>query len=135
MTQTYENAMAEAFPAADAGVQPFGSRVLVQIRTPKTKTASGIIIDSGSRDTEKWNTQVAKVISHGPVAYRNRNTLEPWPEGSWAKPGDYVRVPKYGGDRWEVQLKNGESALFVIFNDLDIIGRVEGDPLAIRAFI
>ncbi len=135
MTQTYENAMAEAFPAADAGVQPFGSRVLVQIRTPKTKTASGIIIDSGSRDTEKWNTQVAKVISHGPVAYRNRNTLEPWPEGSWAKPGDYVRVPKYGGDRWEVQLKNGESALFVIFNDLDIIGQVEGDPLAIRAFI
>ena len=135
MTQTYENAMAEAFPAADAGVQPFGSRVLVQIRTPKTKTASGIIIDSGSRDTERWNTQVGKVISHGPVAYRNRNTLEPWPEGSWAKPGDYVRVPKYGGDRWEVPLKSGETALFVIFNDLDIIGRVEGDPLAIRAFI
>lgn len=135
MIQTCENAMAEAFPAADAGVQPFGSRVLVQIRTPKTKTASGIIIDSGSRDTEKWNTQVAKVVSLGPVAYRNRNTLEPWPEGGWAHPGDYVRVPKYGGDRWEVPLPNGESALFVIFNDLDIIGRVEGDPLAIRAFI
>lgn len=135
MTETYENMMAEAFPAANAGVQPFGSRVLVQIRTPKTKTASGIIIDSGSRDTEKWNTQVARVVSHGPVAYRNRNTLEPWPEGSWAHPGDYVRVPKYGGDRWEVPLPNGESALFVIFNDLDIIGRVEGDPLAIRAFI
>lgn len=135
MTTTSENAMAEAFPAADAGVQPFGSRVLVQIRTPKTKTASGIILDNGSRDAEKWNTQVAKVISHGPVAYRNRNTLEPWPEGSWAHPGDYVRVPKYGGDRWEVPLSNGESALFVIFNDLDIIGKVEGDPLAIRAFI
>jgi co-chaperonin GroES (HSP10) len=127
--------MAEAFPTADAGVQPFGSRVLVQIRTPKTKTASGIIIDNGSRDTEKWNTQVAKVVSHGPVAYRNRNTLEPWPEGGWAHPGDYVRVPKYGGDRWEVPLPDGSTALFVIFNDLDIIGRVEGDPLAIRAFI
>ena len=135
MTETYENMMAEAFPAANAGVQPFGSRVLVQIRTPKTKTASGIIIDSGSRDTEKWNTQVAKVVAHGPVAYRNRNTLDPWPEGTWARPGDYVRVPKYGGDRWEVPLPDGESALFVIFNDLDIIGRVEGDPLAVRAFI
>ena len=135
MTQTYEDALAEAFPAVDAGIQPFGSRVLVQIRTPKTKTSSGIIIDTGSRDTEKWNTQVAKVVSHGPVAYRNRNTLEPWPEGGWAHPGDYVRVPKYGGDRWEVQTPTGESALFVIFNDLDIIGKVEGDPLAIRAFI
>jgi hypothetical protein len=61
--------------------------------------------------------------------------MDPWPEGSWCTPGDYVRVPKYGGDRWEVPLSNGESALFVIFNDLDIIGQVTGDPLAIRAFI
>lgn len=135
MAKTYEDALAEAFPAVDAGIQPFGSRVLVQIRTPKRMSSGGIIIDTGSRDTEKWNTQVAKVISHGPVAYRNRNNLEPWPEGSWAHPGDYVRVPKYGGDRWEVPMPDGESALFVIFNDLDIIGKVEADPLSIRAFI
>jgi co-chaperonin GroES (HSP10) len=107
----------------------------VQIRTPRTKTASGIIIDNGSRDTEKWNTQVARVVSVGALAFKNRNTMDPWPEGSWCTPGDYVRVPKYGGDRWEVPLSNGESALFVIFNDLDIIGQVTGDPLAIRAFI
>ena len=130
-----EDALREAFPPADPGITPFGSRVLVQIRTPKTKTASGIIIDNGSRDTEKWNTQVARVVSVGALAFKNRNSMEPWPEGSWCGPGDYVRVPKYGGDRWEVPLDNGESALFVIFNDLDIIGQVTGDPLAIRAFI
>ena len=135
MTAISENALAEAFPSAAPGVQPFGSRVLVQIRTPKTKTASGIIIDSGSRDTEKWNTQVALVISVGPLAFKSRNTQEPWPEGAWCKAGDFVRVPKYGGDRWEVPTQSGDAALFVIFNDLDIIGRVEGDPLAIRAFI
>ncbi len=129
------DAMREAFPEANPGIVPFGSRVLVQIRTPKTKTASGIIIDNGSRDTEKWNTQVARVVSVGALAFKNRNTMDPWPEGSWCGPGDYVRVPKYGGDRWEVPLANGESALFVIFNDLDIIGQVTGDPLAIRAFI
>jgi hypothetical protein len=28
-----------------------------------------------------------------------------------------------------------ESAMFVIFNDLDIIGQVTSDPLAIKAFI
>lgn len=128
-------ALIEAFPDADPGITPFGSRVLVQIRSPKTKTASGIIIDNGSRDTEKWNTQVAKVISVGALAFKNRNTMDSWPEGSWCKPGDYVRVAKYGGDRWEVPLPNGETALFVIFNDLDIIGQVTGDPLAIRAFI
>jgi co-chaperonin GroES (HSP10) len=132
---TSEDALKEAFPDADPGIQPFGSRVLVQIRTPKKKSAGGIIIDTGSRDTEKWNTQVAKVINIGPLAFKNRNTMESWPEGSWCATGDYVRVAKYGGDRWEVPLENGETAMYVIFNDLDIIGRVTGDPLAIRAFI
>lgn len=135
MTMTSEDALKEAFPDADPGIQPFGSRVLVQIRTPKKKSAGGIIIDTGSRDTEKWNTQVAKVINIGPLAFKNRNTMESWPEGSWCATGDYVRVAKYGGDRWEVPLENGETAMYVIFNDLDIIGRVTGDPLAIRAFI
>jgi co-chaperonin GroES (HSP10) len=124
-----------AFPIAEPGITPFGSRVLVQIRTPKQKTASGIIIDSGSRDTERWNTQVGKILAVGPLAFKNRNTMESWPEGSWCKEGDYVRVAKYGGDRWEVPLADGESALYVIFNDLDIIGQVVGDPLLIRAFI
>ncbi len=135
MTETSENALKEAFPAVDAGIQPFGSRVLVQIRNPKQTTASGIIIDAGSKDTEKWNTQVAKVIALGPLAFKNRNSMEPWPEGAWCQPGDFVRVAKYGGDRWEVPYAQHETALFVIFNDLDIIGRVTGDPLAIRAFI
>ena len=116
-----ENALAEAFPAVDAGIQPFGSRVLVQIRTPKRKTSGGIILDIGSRDTEKWNTQVAKVLSVGPLAFKNRNDMKPWPEGDWCKEGDFIRVAKYGGDRWEVPMENGESAMFVIFNDLAIL--------------
>lgn len=136
MTMTYENAMAEAFPAVDAGIQPFGSRVLIQIRTPKKKSNGGIIIDVGTQDTEKWNTQIGKVIALGPLAFKNRNDMKTWPEGEWCKAGEYVRVAKYGGDRWEVKVPGSdESAMFVIFNDLDIIGQVTGDPLAIRAFI
>ena len=130
-----KQSLAEAFPAVDAGVQPFGSRVLVQIRNPKQKTASGIILDTGSVDTERWNTQTAKVIELGPLAFHNRNTMEPWPEGQWCQPGEFVRVAKYGGDRWQVTGEDGQEGLFVIFNDLDIIGRVTGDPLAVKAFI
>jgi co-chaperonin GroES (HSP10) len=133
------NALLEAFPVVDAGVEPLGSRVLVQIRTPKTRTASGIIFHSESRDTEKWNTQVGKVIALGPLAFRNRDTMALWPEGYWVEPGEFIRCPKYGGDRWEVSLENNsednDSALFVIFNDLDIIGKVSGDPLAIKAYL
>ena len=27
--------------------------------------------------------------------------MQGWPEGSWCEVGDYIRVPKWGGDRWE----------------------------------
>jgi len=126
----------DAFPPCDPGVTPFGSRVLVQVRTPKSKTKGGIILTTETRETDLWNTQVAKVIGTGALAFRNRTTMEQWPEGGWCQPGDFVRVPKYGGDRWSVKTTDGEGeCLFVIFNDLDIIGAVTGDPLTVKAFI
>ena len=92
MTTTFENAMIEAFPAVNAGIQPFGSRVLIQIRTPKKVSRGGIILDTGTQDTEKWNTQVGKVISLGPLAFKNRNDMSPWPEGDWCTVGEFVRL-------------------------------------------
>ena len=130
----YEN-LDEAFPAVDPGVEPFGSRVLCQIRLAKKKTKGGIILTGDTKDTELWNTQVAKVIAVGSLAFKNRNTQEAWPEGSWCSAGDFVRVPKYGGDKWTVRLDEDREVIFVIFNDLDLIGRVTGDPLAMKAFV
>lgn len=126
----------EAFPSVDPGLKPFGSRVLVQIRTPKTKSAGGIILHSDTRETDLWNTQVARVIALGPCAFCNRDTLAQWPEGPWCVPGAFVRVPKYGGDRWWVPVPGrNEQAMFVLFNDLDLIGEVTCDPLSVVAFI
>ena len=125
----------EAFPACDPGVSPFGSRVLVQIRTAKKTTSGGIILVAESREIEHANTQVAKVVSVGSLAFKNRNTMESWPEGSWCVPGDFVRVPRYGGDRWTVKTSDDDEAVLVIFNDLDLVGKVTGDPLAIKAFL
>jgi len=128
----------EAFPVVDSGCAPLGGRVLVQFKqTPKKTTASGIILVEETKETEKWNTQVCKVIELGALAYRNRDTLELWAEGVWAAVGDYVRVPRWGGDRWEVPLgeDNKECALFAIFNDNEVISKVTGDPLKVKAFL
>lgn len=127
----------EAFPEVESGLVPFGDKVLVQIRTPMTRTKGGLYVPDESRETEQWNTQVAKVISLGPVAFMNRDTLQPWPEGAWVKPGMFVRCPKYGGDRWEVMVKDrpGEYAVFVVFRDVDLVGEVKGDPLAMIAYL
>lgn len=135
--QTHEDAMSFAFPDVDAEFKPYGSRVLAQIRRPKSVTDGGVLIPKESRETEKWNTQVAKVILLGPVCFKNRDTLEPWPEEDWCQAGAFCRVPKYGGDRWEVPDPGypDEPVLFAVFNDLDLLGEQTGDPLKVKAFI
>lgn len=134
-----EAALREAFPEVDPGAVPVGGRILVQWRqTIKKTTNSGIVLVEETKETEKWNNQVAKVIAMGPLAFKKRDTLEPWPEGSWVQVGDFVRLPKWGGDRWEVPFGNpedGETALFSVFNDHEVIAKVTGDPLKVRAFL
>ena len=127
----------EAFPAVDPGAKPLGARVLVQLRRTKKKTTSaGIILVEETREAEKWNNMVAKVIELGPLAFKKRDTMEPWPEGSWCQAGDYLRVPKWGCDRWEVPVPGEEEpALFMVLNDHEVIAKVTGDPLQMRAFV
>lgn len=129
--------IAWAFPSVDPGARPLGGRVLVQLRrTRKTVTSAGIILVEETKQSEKWNNMVAKVIENGPLAFKKRDSMEPWPEGSWCEPGDYIRVPKWGGDRWEVGVENEEEkALFMILNDHEVIAKVTCNPLEMRAFV
>jgi len=140
MSNDIEQTLEEAFPSIDPLMAPYGGRVLVQLRAVKEKvTASGIVLPEETKEAEKWNTQVGKVIAIGPLAFRKRDTMEPWPEGAWAQVGEYVRVPKWGGDRWEIDFidANGLNVkcLFTFFNDHELIGKVTGDPRDIKAFI
>lgn len=131
-----EAALESAFPKVDPGAVPVGGRILVQWRqTPRTTTKSGIVLVEETKETEKWNNQVAKVIAIGPLAFKKRDTMEPWPEGNWVEVGDFVRMPKWGGDRWEVPMGEDEVALFSIFNDHEVIAKVTGDPLKVKAFL
>jgi len=131
--------LAWAFPSVDPGAKPLGGRILVQLRrTKKRTTSAGIILVEETKETEKWNNMVAKVVAIGPLAFKHRDTMQAWPEGSWCEIGDYLRVPKYGGDRWEVPVPGQDeedSALFMILNDHEVIAKVTGDPLAMRAFL
>lgn len=123
-----------AFPSVDPGLEPLGGRVLVQLRRIKQTTDSGIILNNETRDYEKYNNQIAKIISLGPLAFKKRDNMEPWPEGTWAQPGDFVRVPKYNGDKYEVTIDEEpeEPVVFMILNDHELIGKITGDPMKNR---
>jgi co-chaperonin GroES (HSP10) len=126
----------DAFPSVDPGLEPYGSRVLIQLRRAKTRTASGIIVAPAARGVEHDLTQIARVVKVGPLAFKNRDKGVQWVEGAWAAPGEYVRVPQFGGDRWGVSIPNtDEFVTFVVFDDHDLIGKVTCDPLSVVAYI
>jgi hypothetical protein len=60
----------------------------------------------------------------------------PWKEGVWVEAGDFVRVPRWNGDRIQVPVKDSDEPItFVVFNDHELIAKVTGDPLAVRTYI
>ena len=128
-----------AFPDVSPGQKPYGGRVVVQLRRIKKTTASKIILVAETKETEKWQNMIGRVVEIGPLAFKNRETMESWPEGSWAQVGDYVRVPKWGGDRWERDVPNEEGnedpVLFMTINDHELIAKVTDDPLSFKAYV
>jgi co-chaperonin GroES (HSP10) len=139
MSNDIEQTLVEAFPEVDPLMAPYGARVLVQLRAVKERvTEAGLLLPEEVKETEKWNTMIGKVIAIGPLAFKKRDDMQPWPEGAWANVGDFVRVPKWGGDRWEIPFMVGDeehTALFSVFNDHEIIAKITSDPLMVKAFI
>ena len=125
-----------AFPEVTPGQSPFGGRIIVQLRRIKQKTAGKIILVEETKENEKWNTMIGKVVAVGPLAFKNRETMASWPEGSWAEIGDYVRVPRWGGDRWERPVPDDEDpVLFMTINDHELIAKVTDNPLSFKSFV
>jgi co-chaperonin GroES (HSP10) len=124
------------FPQIIPKVMPLGARILCQLMSTKKTTTSGIFLIEETKDTERWNNQVARVLAVGPLAFCNRDTGEPWKEGTWAEPGDFVIVPRWGGMRRTV--KNGaneDPIYFVTVNDHEVIERVYGNPLELETYV
>lgn len=131
--------LAWAFPNVKPGMDPFGGRVVIQLRRIKRKTAGKIILVEETKENEKWNNMIGKVVAIGPLAFKNRDTMQPWPEGTWAQVGDYVRVPKWGGDRWEIKVPGADDledpVLFMTLNDHELISKVTANPLSFKAYV
>lgn len=109
------------FPEVEPGATPCGNQILVQYRTLKSKTSGGIALIPDTQDFNNGNTQVAKLIKIGHIAFRNRTSGEEWKEGAWAKVGDIVITPRWGGFRFEVPIPDSDDvAIFATFEDFNV---------------
>lgn len=125
----------DAFPDIDPGYVPNGNRVIVQLRVLPEKTKGGIILTQASADQALYEEQIGRVVAIGSSAFHSQTTMTPWPEGEWYGVGDYVRVPKFGGDKTWTKISDDKKGLFILFFERDILGRITGNPLAIKGYI
>lgn len=142
-----DDELLKAFPDIDPGFEPFGTRIIVQLRCPRLYSPGGIKYPDEVIEAEMWNTQIGKVRAIGPLAFKNREKMTDWPEGSWASVGDYVRIPKFNQDKWfmeypikikglgSFEMDGVERVLFMLINDLDLLARKTGNPLEVKAYI
>ena len=126
MSMSKEQYVAEHFPDVECGVVPCGPKIVVQLRTVKEATASGILLAPATKEFNNGNTQLARVVKVGGIAFRDRSSGDTWKEGAWAEVGDLVIIPRWGGFRFEVPIPGAkESAIFAVFDDTNIQMRVE----------
>lgn len=155
--------IAQAFPEVEPGLKPYGTNVLCQIRHAKMFTSGGIKLPDEARSTEYYNTQVAKVVALGSMCFKTvkevrdgnggvKDVIVPWVQEPWFKLGDFVRLPKYGGDRFTVkfeynyeppaigsikreQITETSEVIFALFKTHEVLGLITADPRAIRAYL
>jgi co-chaperonin GroES (HSP10) len=128
----------EAFPAVDFGVKPLGSRLLIQLKAVKKASKGGIILVDETRETEKVQSLIGKVIAMGPLAFKSRDSATEWPEGAWCKVGDYVRIPRWSGDRFSIPhpTEPDEEISGQVLNDFECWATIDPDKvLTFRAFV
>ncbi len=128
----------EAFPECESGVTPLGARLLIQLKSIKKASKGGIILVEETRETEKAQSMIGKVISMGPLCFKNRETATEWPEGTWCAVGDYIRVPRWSGDRFTVPNSDDpeDQVSFQVLNDFEVWAKVKDDKvLDMRAFV
>lgn len=144
--ESYTDEIEWAFPDVAPAIYPCGMFILVQLSFPKKrKLVPGtgkngippkyILFPDEAVTSQQARSQTALVRALGPVAYRNRETMREWPEGSWCRPGKFIRTPMYGGDRIAVAVPGrdpSDEALFVLFRDQDCLSVITGDPLSIK---
>tara|TARA_R110002110_G_scaffold335381_1_gene546079 strand:+ start:394 stop:744 length:351 start_codon:yes stop_codon:yes gene_type:complete len=113
---------------ADNLPTPCGWKILIRKDKPKEKTAGGIILADQSIEAESYMNICAQVVKIGYLCWHDRETGVPWKGPKWAKPGDWVIVPKFTQFKMDIDDKE-----YRFINDDEIIAVVE-DPTVIKVY-
>lgn len=132
---TNSKELEECFPDVTIDMEPVADLICCQVKMPKEKIGSIILTDI-DKDYDRWNTMIARVVKMGPVAFKDPDTLKPWPEGQWVYIGDYVVIPKYGSVKFAKTISGRQDkCLFAFLRCKDIRAIITGNPLEVEEYV
>ena len=118
---TKEQYVEKHFPEVECGSIPCGPKIIVQLRTVAKQSKGGIVLVSETKEFNQGNTQLARLVKTGGIAFCDRTSGQEWKEGAWAKVGDLVLIPRWGGFRFEVPIPGTEDkAIFAVLDDTNV---------------
>jgi len=89
----------------------------------------GIHIVKEAQEADTMNCTVGKVVAISPMCFKSPDGT-PWPEGPSFEVGDYLQIPKFGGFRFSVKIRD-EDVDFVVFDHLQQIAKIPDVRLAL----
>jgi chaperonin GroES len=100
---------------------PTGWRILVLPFKQKEKTKGGILLADETVERSQVASTCGLILDMGPHCYDK----ERFPEGPWAKKGDWIIFARYAGSRikidgGEIRLLNDDEVLATVENPEDI---------------
>jgi co-chaperonin GroES (HSP10) len=120
----------EAFPKIRHGRVPLLNNYIVQVRRAMSKSKGGIVLTQSAKESEVQLCTVGKVVAISPMAFHFADG-RPWPEGPSFKVGDFLQIPRFGGNRFSVKLNEEEEIVFVVFDHLQQICKIEDADVAL----
>ena len=105
---------------------PVGWRLLVMPIEVDEVSSGGIIMAEETKNAQKYNRYVGKVMAVGPDAYEHNK----FPGDPWCAVGDWICYNQYTGLEAHVRDVNGETVALRFVNDDAVLGKAQ-DPKAL----
>jgi co-chaperonin GroES (HSP10) len=103
--------------------KPTGFRMVLYPLKLQSKTSAGLHLTDETVEQSQVATNVCKILKVGPDCYKDKTRF---PNGAWAKEGDWVLITRYAGSRiriegGELRIVNDDEILAVIDDPRDIL--------------
>lgn len=115
------------FPETKLDTAPAGTQITLQMPVMPERIR-GLLIPEDTAETIEWQASFGKVIAVAPMAFKNPNNGQEWPDGPMCKVGDVIRYRQNTGQKW--RSAGNKRVRFLQIPDVSVLGIVDPEMVS-----